>query len=159
MIMCGAGACPGGCTRITPERRWRVHRGRPGLGQGRWGYQACQPLLLRPDCRNPLLIFGTNSWRRRMVHRRRLVPVTGLRKQFLEELCRVTRIGDRIERHLQVGEGVRMVHQIDLCASDIDRSDAAGLHGPYSGDRLSLRLVDEALAFGVRTPRPGVYRS
>ena len=135
----------------------RGDRGGPGLGQWRRSHKAGDPLLLRPDHLHLLLVLRAERRCRRVIHRRRLLPVAGLRVKRLEELRRISGIRLRVERQFQVREGVRVVHQVDLPAADVDRSDPVRLHGTDRGHRLGLGIVENALALGVHGPRPGVH--
>ena len=116
-------------------------------------------LLLRPDRQHPFPVLVPQTGCRRVIHARRLVPVAGAREQFLEEFRCVGGVGLRIEGYFQAGERVRMVHQIDLPAADIDRPDPVGLHGTDGGHSLGLGSVEQPLSLGVHGPRPRVHRA
>ena len=55
-------------------------------------------------------------------------------KQALAEFCCIVGIRDRIEGCIQIGEGIRVVAQINLHAADIDVANTLGLQFLNMGD-------------------------
>ena len=138
------GAHPGG--HPTGHRRPGLHR----------GWLATRQLpLLHPGVRDLGLIGGGQLGRGGVIQCRGTRPVVGLGVQIGQEARGIGRVGGGIERLLQAGEGIRMVHQVDLHAADVDRADATGLQPPRRGDRLLLGVVEAALPFGIDGPGPG----
>ena len=58
--------------------------------------------------------------------------------QLDEKPVRVVGVDPRFERHVKIGEGGRVLQQIDLHASDIDRADSAGLQPQNGPDRVGF---------------------
>jgi len=69
--------------------------------------------------------------------------------QVVQKVRCIGRVGGRVERLIQAGERIGMVHQVDLHAADVDRLDAARLQCVDRGDRLGLGVVVAALPLGV----------
>ena len=157
MMTRAASVTPGGWLQHPGETGGRRrHRGAPGLCERRGCDQAGELLLLGPDRQDLLPVVVAKFRRRRVIQAGRLVPVPGLDEQFLEETGGIGGIGLRIERGLEVREGVRVVHQVDLTATDVDRSDPVCLHGAHGRDRLCLGVVEVSLALGIHGPGPGM---
>ena len=116
------------------------------------------PLFLGPHRHHFALIRLTQFRRGGMVPGRRLFPRPGLSLELDQETCRVAGIHVRIESLLQRGERMRVVHQVDLHAADVDRAHSLGLQGLHRGHRLRLGLVHVVGALGVDAPWPRIGR-
>ncbi|MEJ1977685.1 MAG: hypothetical protein WDN49_17815 [Acetobacteraceae bacterium] len=60
----------------------------------------------------------------------------------------------RVERLIQCGERIRMMHEVDLHAADIDGADAGRLSVLYRSDRFSLAVEEISRSSHVDCPRP-----
>ena len=85
-----------------------------------------------------------------------LFPGSGLSEQFAQVFGGVAGVGCGIERLIEGGEGVRVVHQVDLHAADVDGAFALRLVGLDGGDNFGAGFVNMIGAFDVDAPRPGV---
>ena len=141
-------------TKAVGPRRYRRC---PGLANGDGdGGPAAKARFLWPYRQHLALVVVTQFRRRRVILRRRLSPVARLGMQLAEEPGRIAGVGLRIECRLQVGEGIRVVHQVDLCTADVDRPHSSRLHVAHCRQRLRLGVIETALSLGVHRPRPGV---
>ena len=82
-------------------------------------------------------------------------PIAALGIEPGQEKPGVAGIGLRVEGRLEVGEGLRVVIEVHLHATDIDDPYAAFLQGADLGDRLLLGGEELALALGIDGPGPG----
>ena len=108
-----------------------------------------------PSGHHALLIVGPDRRRLRVIGRGGLHPASAAAVQRIEEAGGVECVGGGIERRIQRGEGVRMVHQVDLHAADIDRAHALRLHRAHGVDRLPLAGEELAAALDIDGPGPG----
>lgn len=90
-----------------------------------------------------------------MVQRAGLRPIRRLMEQLDQKSSGIAGIGLRVEGLLQGRERLRVVHEVDLHAPDIDRAYALVLQPLDGGDRFGLGGEIQALAFRIHGPRPG----
>ncbi len=157
--MGGPGAILVGCSRKT--------RGKPGAGavivafqawaSGVAGHESAETLLHRPHRQNLARWYSAPRSAKSPNDTAPPPPTTEacLRVKHFEEARRIGRILPGLERHLQAGERVRMLRQVDLHATDIDRALAARLQCPHRRDGLRLGVVEQPLAPGIHRPWPG----
>ena len=82
-------------------------------------------------------------------------PGTGLGEELLKESGGVAGVGGRVEGFFERGEGVGVVHEVDLHAADVDGAGAAGAVGGDGGDGLLLCVEPFADALDIDGPGPG----
>ena len=150
-----------GCRRRTPpkdadsSRRGRRLRCRPAVSnRGRGASAGVGP---RPGpALVDLLAVGLGRARlRAVVALDRPVPRSRLVVQGAQKSRSVGDVGRGIERLLQAGERVRVMHQVDLHAADVDAPPPGPPQPLDPADGLGLGVEVAAVAGVVRRPGPG----
>src|SRR4051794_34254008 len=108
----------------------------------------------RPDSTNLLEVDRTDQRHGRMISCDRVVPSSVAQPAEAQDTRGHARVGIRVERFFRTCEGVRMIEQVNLKATDIDQLHTTHLQGAHHPNSRSLARQVEATPLRIDCPWP-----